>query len=129
MKPRIALSILCLMVLCSYSCDDEGTEADQRGVGSECSINEDCTEEGQECLDFKGGYCGVKDCTQDEECPEGSRCVAHTDGVNYCFLVCADKPECNLNRSVENESNCSANITFVEAPQAEVKACVPPSGE
>jgi len=120
--------LVILIVVFGVSNCDEGTEADVRGVGSECITADDCTEEGQECLDFKGGYCGIKNCTADEQCPEGSRCVTHTDGINYCFLICTDKPQCNLNRSVENESNCSSNITFVE-PSQEQKACVPPSGE
>jgi hypothetical protein len=120
--------LVILIILFGVSKCHEGTEADVRGVGSGCITADDCTEEGQDCLDFKGGYCGIKDCTADTECPEGSRCVAHTDGTNYCFLICTEKPQCNLNRSLENESNCSANITFVEDPQ-EAKACVPPSGD
>ena len=80
-----------------------------------------------QCLtQFTGGYCGLEGCEGDVNCPEGSRCVAHTDANNYCFRVCQDKPECNRNRSVENEANCSANIVFVDEPQ-DRKACVPPS--
>ena len=69
---------------------------------------------------------GVQDCTDDAGCPQGSACVAHDDGVNYCFRVCANKSECNYNRAADNESNCSSNITFVEGGGG--KACVPPSG-
>jgi hypothetical protein len=116
---------------------DDGTEADRIGVGAECTADpggdppSTCPivemDVQLECLtQFKGGYCGLEDCTGDTGCPEGSACVAHDDGNNYCFRVCTDKPECNRNRSAENESNCSANITFVEEPQ-DRKACVPPS--
>ncbi|MBT8468891.1 MAG: hypothetical protein KJN97_09095 [Deltaproteobacteria bacterium] len=55
--------------------------------------------------------------------------MTHDDGTgaeNYCFRVCQDKPECNRNRTAENESNCSANVVFVDGP-GDRKACVPPS--
>jgi len=122
------LSILTLVPLaaCGDDDDDGGTEADRHGIGASCGGNEDCFEEGQTCLPFKGGYCGVADCTGDEMCPDGSLCVAHTDGKNYCFRICIDKPDCNRNRPVEFESNCSSNITFVSGGKGS-KACVPPS--
>jgi hypothetical protein len=68
----------------------------------------------------------VQGCTGDASCPQGSACITHTDSVNYCFLVCATKPECNVHRSVANEANCSSNVVFVTGAQGR-KACVPPS--
>jgi len=113
------------MVVLAAGCG--GSDADALGIGAECTVNEDCNvDDGQSCLGFKGGYCGRQDCTGDIDCPEDSRCVAHDDGINYCFRTCVDKVECNENRSVDNEANCSSNITFVDAP-ASGKACVPPS--
>lgn len=117
--------------------DRPGTEAQQHGVGAECSENGQCLQEGftgpdggampLQCLTtFKGGYCGLQNCTGDVDCPQGSGCVAHDDGENYCFLICANKPECNLYRSLNNEANCSSNVDFVEGTQGR-KACVPPS--
>ncbi len=112
-----------LVVACA---DDEGTEADELGVASQCGSNDDCHED-QACLtQFKGGYCGIADCMVDDDCPEGSACVAHSDGVNYCFRICGDKSECNRNRDADNEANCSANVTFTDGGGG--KACVPPSG-
>jgi len=118
--------------------EDRSAEADKLGVGGECEMNEDCPavdrtnmegelEEVQlQCLDsFKGGYCGIADCVVDADCPDGARCVAHTDGMNYCFRVCVDKSECNANRGPDVEANCSANIDFVDAGGG--KACVPPA--
>ena len=106
------------------ACHD-GVEADELGVGAQCSGNDECLE-GQSCLTaFKGGYCGIMDCVDDLDCPEGSACVAHDDGVNYCFRICTDKSECNVNRGPDVESNCSANVTFVDGGGG--KACVPPS--
>jgi hypothetical protein len=120
----VASALTVLLAGCAD--DDDGTEADLLGVGAECSSDDDCEEEDQFCLQqFKGGYCGVEDCVDDEVCPEGSRCVAHTDGTNYCFRVCTDKSECNANRGPDVESNCSANIVFTDAQDG--KACVPPS--
>ena len=99
------------------------------GVGAECTDTSQCDEETeQSCLpNFKGGYCGIVDCVDDDDCPFDSGCVAHDDGTNYCFRTCRDKAECNENRSPDNESNCSSNVDFVEGNEGR-KACVPPSG-
>ena len=110
---------------------DDSTEADRIGVGAQCTDSAECESADEDtelvCLtQFKGGYCGLEGCAGDVGCPDGSACVTHDDGNNYCFRVCQDKPDCNLNRSVENESNCSANIVFVD-DRNERKACVPPS--
>lgn len=115
-----------MLALVMLAACGDGTEADRRGIGAECVTDEDCFEEGQTCLtQFGGGYCGVPDCTSNLECPEASACVAHDDGRNYCFRLCLDKPECNVNRSLENEANCVGSITFVEPTDG--KACEPPS--
>jgi hypothetical protein len=128
-------SLLIVLPACEDDNDDDGTEADQFGVGAECSADSDCDEYEPEedtggyeltCLtQFTGGYCGLDDCLGNEDCPDGSACVAHDDGMNYCFRRCSDKGECNLNRDPDNESNCSSNIEFVEPTNG--KACVPPS--
>jgi hypothetical protein len=110
------------------------------GVGAECTVDPSAdppstcpvveTDIQLECLtQFKGGYCGLEDCEGDVDCPDGSACVTYDDGTgpsNYCFRECQDKPECNLNRSPDNESNCVGSITFVD-PRNERKACEPPS--
>ena len=121
--------MLCSLSLFTLSaCSDD--DADSLGVAAQCGANEDCdTENDQACLlGFKGGYCGIENCIDDAGCPTNSACVTHDDGTNYCFRTCIDKAECNENRDVENEANCSANITFVESQEGGVKACVPPSG-
>lgn len=134
--PRLLTSLLLAVALggCAEE-DDPGTEADRLGVGAQCQNTARCEayaeSEGSDvmlsCLSqFKGGYCGIIDCIDHDDCPEGSACVAHDDGFNYCFRVCADKAECNDNRSVDNEANCSANITWVGEDFG--KACVPPEG-
>lgn len=109
------------------ACGDDGTEADRAGVGAECTEDEECAE-GQRCLAFKGGYCGLEGCEENGDCPSGSLCVAHDDGENYCFRVCTDKAECNRNRSADVASNCASNIEFVP-DDTQAKACVPPSSD
>lgn len=110
--------------------DDGGSEADRLGVGAECSVDADCDQStiAQVCLEqFKGGYCGVVGCDNNNDCPNPSACVAHEDGKAYCFRTCGDKLECNVNRAVENEANCVSNITYVDDDKSTSKACVPPS--
>ncbi|MDH4281719.1 MAG: hypothetical protein OEV36_03615 [Myxococcales bacterium] len=110
-------------------CGDGSTEADRIGVGAECTASAECPSDMEvalECLtQFKGGYCGLEGCMGDADCPEGSACVT-SEGNNFCFRLCLDKPDCNRNRSLENESNCVGSISFVD-PRNERKACEPPS--
>lgn len=125
----IACYAMIALGLLPVGCGGSDDEADRLGVGAECDPTDDlCDEEtAQVCLtQFTGGYCGIVGCASDLDCPEASGCVMHDDGANYCFRVCSDKSECNVNRSVDNEANCSSNVTFVDGAQGR-KACVPPS--
>ena len=119
--------ILCALVVVMCGCGDSGSEAIRRGVGAECNATNDCTENGQVCLtEFKGGYCGVSGCARDSDCPQGSACVTDDGQINYCFLICADKPECNPHRTVDNESSCTSSLTFVDGTM-DRKVCRPPN--
>ena len=121
----IALVVLAVMSLASSGCGDD---ADALGVGATCSADGDCNQDdNQKCLtQFKGGYCGSVGCTASSGCPKGALCVTHTDGKNYCFRGCTDKAQCNENRAVDVQSNCSSSITFASGTK-EGKACIPPS--
>ena len=104
-----AVAVVCLV---ASGCSDEN-EANRRGIGSTCDSANTCSEKGQVCLtEFAGGYCGVSGCQHDSDCPQGSACVTDDNQVNYCFLTCVDKPDCNLHRSVETESNCTSSATI-----------------
>ena len=140
MNAAIAKSLLtlgCFLVVASLGCgDDEGddgtSEAVRRGVGVACAENSDCTERGQVCLsEFKGGMCGIADCTTSSECPEGSVCVADPElARNFCLLVCTDKPDCNVRRPAESEANCSSSLNAIDTPDGgtnDPKVCRPPS--
>jgi hypothetical protein len=136
MRPLCLLTLLSALSL--SACGDEGNDADRLGVGAECTETADCPEvqiagdagiQQLECLpDFKGGYCGLVNCVDSLGCPDGSLCVAHTDGENYCFRTCADKAECNLRRGAGNESNCSSSFDLADPAEPKtLKACIPPS--
>lgn len=136
MTTRLLLLALCALLAGAGCGDDDGT-ADQVGIAATCEVDDDCRDlelaDGGvvqlQCLtQFKGGYCGVPDCTSSAECPIDSICVTHDDGRNYCFRVCDDKPECNVNRPVDDEANCSSSFDWaVPAEDAGEKACIPPS--
>jgi hypothetical protein len=125
--PRFGFFALALATAGALSCGG-GNDSDRIGIAAECAKDADCPKVGDlqlTCLTaFKGGYCGLQGCTKDEECPTGAACIAQ-GGANYCFRTCVDKPECNVNRTVDNEANCVGSVTHVGASTA--KACVPPS--
>lgn len=108
-----------------FSC---GNAADRAGIGAQCAVETDCPKIGDKqlkCLTgFKGGYCGLDGCATDADCVTGSACVK-VSGVNSCFRECVEKPECNVNRSADVESNCVGNAEHVGASTS--KVCVPPS--
>ena len=127
----VGLTLLVAALSLQACGNDDGaglSDAQRHGVGATCSADTDCFvgDTHLMCLSFKGGYCGLEGCQRTTDCPAGSACVAHDDGHNYCFLLCADKPECNYTRPVDIEANCSSKITFVDTTK-DSKACVPPS--
>jgi hypothetical protein len=117
--------LLCVLVLVICGCGSNQNAANQVGVGAQCGMTSDCTTSGEVCLtEFKGGYCGLSGCLHDGDCPQGSACVTD-NGTNFCFLVCGTKTDCNLHRSLENESDCTSSLPFVDG-DANVKVCRPP---
>lgn len=124
---RLGLLAIVLAMTAGLACGG-GNDADRVGIAADCTKDGDCPKVGDfqlTCLTaFKGGYCGLQGCTKDEDCPNGAACIA-VGGTNYCFRTCVDKPECNANRTVDNEANCVSSVTHVGTSTA--KACVPPS--
>lgn len=126
-----------LALLPLSGCSSDGTEADRLGVGATCDSTDDCAEvtiDGEKtqltCLtQFDAGYCAIEDCKNKTDCPEGSTCVAHDDGNNYCFRECTSKSECNANRPADSEANCSSSFDYASPADDEsgLKACIPPS--
>jgi len=135
MKSSIVASIFLAASLFAVACgddsDDSGSEAVRRGVGAACNGDSDCTEEGQVCLtEFKGGMCGIADCTSSSACPSGSVCVADPDfSRNYCLLVCDMKEDCNVHRPGD-DANCSSTLNEIDGGGAgnDPKVCRPPNG-
>jgi hypothetical protein len=120
------VAVVPAVVSVAGGCGGGTSEAIRRGVGAECNGSAACSESNQVCLSqFKGGYCGASGCFHDTNCPQGSACVTEDDQINYCFLICADKPECNVSRTAANESNCTSSLTFVDGTMNR-KVCRPP---
>src|SRR5687768_7882836 len=111
------------LLLSLAACGDSATD---RGVGSECATSDDCTEEGQTCLAFRGGYCGLTGCTMDEDCPVGAACMMRGDAINSCSRTYAVKHDCNANGTEATEATCSSTAMCVEGAMGR-KACTPPS--
>jgi hypothetical protein len=122
--------VLAVSLIAGTACG--GDDANDQLIGAVCAVANDCDDDNDdtdplECITtFKGGYCGKTGCAASSDCPEGSLCVTY-EQANYCFLVCTDKSQCNQNRPVESESNCSSNVDPIEG--GEEKVCVPPSAD
>jgi hypothetical protein len=125
---RHLASATCFWVATAVLSCGGGNDADRLGIAAECTQDDDCPKVDDlqlACLTmFKGGYCGLRGCTQDTDCPLGAACVLEA-GASYCFRECIEKPECNRNRSVENEANCVGSATHLGSSTS--KVCVPPS--
>jgi hypothetical protein len=124
---RLASVAVFVAVPAVWSCGG-GSESDRVGIAAECTKDDDCPKVDDlqlTCLTlFKGGYCGLQGCTQDKDCPLGAACVLE-GGASYCFRECIEKPECNRNRSAENEANCVGSASHLGISMS--KVCVPPS--
>jgi hypothetical protein len=124
----VLVAAVLIPALLLSACGEES--ANEQLIGGQCASATDCDDSNDdtpplECLtEFKGGYCGRRDCVQDSDCPDGSLC-AQLEAVNYCFLVCTVKEQCNQNRLVDNEANCSSSVDPVGG--GEQKLCIPPS--
>lgn len=124
---RLALRGLILFFAPVAACSD-ANDARSLRIGAECTLEAECENPDLTCLsDFRGGYCGQRDCSGDGDCPDGSMCVDE-DGTTYCFLRCTEKSDCNTHRTAANEANCESSVTPVN-PANTSKACVPPSSD
>ena len=136
---RTTLLLGSMALLIGACGDDDANTADRVGIAATCTMTTDCAAVASDAADggvvqlqcltqFAGGYCGLPNCTVSADCPIGAICVLHEDGETYCFRECLDKPECNANRPVEDEANCSSSFTFNDpADDTGQKACIPPS--
>jgi hypothetical protein len=95
------------------------------GVGAACVGDVDCKAPLTCMTGFKGGYCGVKDCTTNAQCPADSLCVKHSDAVGYCYLKCTAATTCSFCRPPAYAAACSDQVTFLEAGTTG-SVCVPP---
>jgi len=85
------------------------------GIGADCGSADDCTGDLECLLDLLGGYCGKSGCGANADCPEGSRCVDHADGSQYCMRSCETETDCTFCRGSDVFATCSSDVDFVEA--------------
>ena len=112
---------LLVLPLGLIACGDD--EPSGTAVGGQCTADGDCSE-GLSCLAFLGGYCGIKGCVGDNDCPSSSACVTHSNGSSYCFRTCTLKADCNIERDSTAQVKCSSEVTFVDGANGR-RACVP----
>lgn len=139
MRTHPASLVLALAVVASslgLACSDDDptpTEAEQLELGAHCMNDAQCDlrAEGVDsefrpiCLDgFEGGSCGLLRCGMHDECPEGSACIGHDDGFNYCFALCDETADCNRHRADDVAAVCMEGMRSIGPDLGTV--CVPP---
>jgi hypothetical protein len=114
-----------------FICRSSGGGSDNRkvcvpgncGLGAACEVDADCGADLTCLLEFGGGYCGVKGCTGNADCPEGSACVTHTNDENYCFATCERDADCTFCRWDGTKPGCTADVDFVDP--GDLRVCPP----
>ena len=115
---RCALALLAVL---TTAC---GGDADSVGIGATCQQTADCGDEMRCLTAYAGGLCAKVGCSAHGDCPEPGLCVLVGDEP-LCLRSCADKAECNANRSADAEANCLANSVLID--DSAQKVCLPPS--
>jgi hypothetical protein len=91
---------LALFAIAACGGDDVGTEG--KLVGGPCAFSSECDESGGSlCLleeSFPGGTCAVR-CANQDQCPDGSRCVNKNTGI--CLLSCGGADDCRAGYACE----------------------------
>ncbi len=83
------------------------------GVGARCSSAADCDPDLECVTSFHGGYCTMRDCTVNADCPGGTLCVTVGD-ENFCHRPCATASDCSLCRNADSPATCRDDVTFAE---------------
>jgi hypothetical protein len=77
-------------------------------IGASCDVPQDCEDHPSECMELPGGYCVVKDCTEDEfadSCPQGSVCHHFQDAQTFCLDRCESHDDCRQDEGYICESD------------------------
>lgn len=83
------------------------------GLGASCSADADCGPN-LECLDeVDGGFCGVRDCASNADCPVDSLCISHA-GINHCAPTCAATSDCTFCRYGGPTAACTTDVDYIE---------------
>jgi hypothetical protein len=104
-----------------FICRSSGGGSDNRkvcvpgdcGLGAVCKAEADCGG-GLVCIgEIDGGYCGVRDCQTDGDCPMNSMCINHA-GLNYCARTCAAASDCSFCRHDNVVGSCRSDVEFLD---------------
>ena len=91
----VRLTVLGLALLATAiiapGCNTDDVGPESRLVGGRCATNSDCIHRCVTGAEFPGGYCTVS-CTNSNNCPSGSACVASNEGI--CLATCQVVEHC-----------------------------------
>ena len=94
---RHLTSLVAALLLVGPSCGHAEDFSEDRPepspeVGAACSDDDECN---QYCIrdnDFPGGFCTIRSCRSNVDCPEGTVCVQNEGGV--CLFPCGSPRDC-----------------------------------
>jgi hypothetical protein len=119
MKSLLAVAV-CLASLVACGRHDLGS------ASARCVATDRCTPDRPRLLDqFRAGTAGCR-AARPTRIARSIRVRRAGDGSSYCFRICLDEARVQREPRSENESNCSASITFIDGARR-AAGCIPPA--
>lgn len=115
----------------AFSCRSSGGGSENRkicvpgdcGVGTGCDGDDDCDGE-LSCVTngFPGGYCTLRDCATNDDCP-GENVCGMVEGAAVCLRPCGRDSDCSFCRDGVEKGRCAEDVELASGESASV--CVP----
>ena len=95
-----------------------------RLVGNSCSSDSDCDQYCAQGREFPGGFCTLRGCRGNSDCPDGTVCITTHEGV--CAYPCAGPLDCTAEFLGRSGYTCHfyPGYTSGDATAVQYEVCV-----
>lgn len=116
MKHFFYLQIFAFVAALSVTAEEGSELLVRSNIGNACTSNVD-VDEGYSCIQesksqahpFVGGYIVKFDCSQDNPCDPGTKCIEADSAVTLCLARCSSDTHCRNGYSCQNGGVCLPN--------------------